>query len=79
MNGLKETKWAPKRTTRLANANVGSPTGGDSYGDRTPIVGTVELRNRNEGAVSERNKFMMDALSALCENSSRLDIWKIGR
>lgn len=37
---------------RLTSANAGSPTGHESYGDGTPIVGSTR-DSTNEGAVSE--------------------------
>lgn len=37
-NRLEKDKREPKRTTRLTDAKAGSPTGGDTHGDGTPIV-----------------------------------------
>jgi hypothetical protein len=39
MRTFKEMSGAPKsRSTRMAETNVGSPTGRESYGDTVPVV-----------------------------------------
>jgi len=43
MSWFKETNWAPKRTQRPVDAKAGSPTGGNTYGDGTPIVGRAAI------------------------------------
>jgi hypothetical protein len=56
MKRFKGTNGEPKRTQRPMNAKTGWPTGRESYGHGTPIVGTVEQSTGTKGQSSKEDE-----------------------
>jgi len=55
MKRFKETNGEPTCAKRLRVVKTGSPTGGNTYGDGTPIVGSI-ARYKRRGSSRKRTR-----------------------